>query len=678
MLRLAVLLLLLLPMHLQASTTLPERLLTAGRDAEQVSNHLLSQPAESLTAEDWLILTEAQRRLRNKEAAMDAVNRALQSSRQPYLQAYAYLLKAQVYGILYRDTAIAITQLELAERLLKQAEDSASLTLYSEVLQSFAQAYNQLGNLPRAIPYAEQSLTLALRQQNSEAELNARIILGRLLLQNNAFGQAYQQLQQALVLATQLQDNDALASIHLRLGMAYRKIEDHTQALVHLQHAKTRYQALQNQSSYVYTLIYIAETYLEDAATAQQAADYLQEALTLAHQQDDALRVAVVTLALGRLAVLQQQPGQAKDYFIAAMQLFRQQNIQTYLQETHLALAELLLQQDESSQAAQLLAEHADQMPHAATYLRYRYHELASRIAASLHQWPDAYQHLLQASVLKFEQVSEQNALQLDILNKELTRASSDNQLHNQLQQSAQQLNQLQRQQQLAVVLCVAASILGLLFAALWWRARHRTVSAQPALSDWQQFCQRLQHQPGDKLWLLAITTPDSLQLKRRYGEQPIQQLQHQFMQQLISADAVLTSCICDDVLWLALSQTADNAGQQQHSLLQQLRQLLPASQANLRLFSLALPVAELLGASWRADELTALREVLWLSLDYCAKQPLVQQQWQLSLHSKQANACEWRSNLVRQDVLSALQLGELSLVCNGQTLAASCFDLQR
>ena len=676
MLKRAVLLFLLLPLCLQASSALPERLLAAGRDAEQISNQLLSQPTDTLTAEDWLILTEAQRRLRNKEAAMDAVNRALQSSRQPYLQAYAYLLKAQVYGILYRDTAIAITQLELAERLLKQAEDSASLSLYSEVLQSFAQAYNQLGDLARAVPYAEQSLTLALRQQNSEAELNARIILGRLLLQNNAFGQAYQQLQQALVLATQLQDNDALASIHLRLGMAYRKIEDHSQALVHLQHAKTRYLALNNQSSYVYTLIYIGETYLEDAASAGQASDYLQEALTLAHQQDDALRVAIVKLALGRLAVLQQQPDQAKDYFFAAMQLFRQQNVQTYLQETHLALAELLLQQDQPSQAAQLLTEHAPQMPKAATYLRYRYHELSARIAATLDRWPDAYQHLLQASAIKFEQISEQNALQLDILNKELTRASNDNQLHNQLQQSAQQLNQLQRQQQRAVVLCAAVGLLSLLFAVLWWRARKRTVLAQPLLSDWQQFCQHLQHQGRDSMWLLAITTPDSLQLKRRYGEQPIQQLQQQFIQQLTSADAVLTSCISDDVLWLALSQPADNALQQR--LLQQLRQVLPASQTNLRLLSLALPVAELLGANWRADELTALREVVWLSLDCCEKQPLLQQQWLLRLHSKQPNACEWRSNLVRQDVLSALQLGDLNLICNGQRLGASCFDLQR
>src|SRR5690606_33894597 len=132
-------------------------------------------------------------------------------------------------------------------------------------------------------------------------------------------------------------------SIHLRLGMAYRKIEDHSQALEHLLQAKQRFQQLQRQASYTYTLIYIGETYLEDAATATQAEQHLTEALQLARQQEDLLRVGIATLGLGRLAVLQQQPELALQHFNAAQQLFRQQNVQTYLQETELALAELHL-----------------------------------------------------------------------------------------------------------------------------------------------------------------------------------------------------------------------------------------------------------------------------------------------------------------------------------------------
>ncbi len=673
--RLFALLLLLSPLAALATDTLQQRLAEAGSNAEQISTTLLAKPAGKLTTEDWLVLTEAQRRLRHKEAALDAVNHALQSSQQPYLQAHAYLLKAQVYGILYRDTAIAITQLEQAELLLQQAEDSDSLTLYSDVLQSFAQAYNQLGDIPRAVAYAEKSLALALRQQQPEAELSARIILGRLTLQNNAFGQAYQHLQQALVLATRLQNNDALASIHFRLGMAYRKINDHVQALHHLQHAKARYLALQNPSSYVYTLIYIGETYLEDAATAEQAADYLHEALTLARQQDDLLRIGIATLGLARLAVLQQQPEQALVHFNAAMQLFRQQNVQTYLQETSLALAELLLQQDQLQLAHQLLAEQTEHIPQAASYLRYRYHNLAARLYARLQDWPQAYSSLSQASQLKFEQLTEQSALQLDMLNKELTSASADNQLQHQLQQLQQQQRQAQQQLQFSWLAAAALLLTVLWLATLWWRARQRQLSATPGLSDWQQFCQRLQQMQRDNLWLLAITTPQSLQLKRRYGEQRIQQLLQQYLQQL-PLQTVQSSCVGNEVLWLAVHGEPDAVAQLQADFLQQLRTLLPAHQASLPLLSLALPVTELLGRRWQAEDISALREALWLSLACYEHQSAAEYNWQLSLRSKQPQACEWRSNMVRQDLLSALRLGDISLFCNNQLLAVACFDL--
>lgn len=671
--RFLALILLFFSLQTLAADTLQSRLSEAGSNAELVSNTLLSQPVDNLSTEDWLVLAEAQRRLRNKEAAMDAVNRALQNSRQPFLQAYAYLLKAQVYGILYRDTAIAITQLELAERLLQHAEDDLSLTLYSDVLQSFAQAYNQLGDLARAIPYAEKSLALAIRQKQPEAELSARIILGRLTLQNNAYGQAYQHLQQALVLASELKNTDALASIHFRLGMAYRKINDHVQALQHLQQAKQHYLAVHNQSSYVYSLIYIGETYLEDAATAEQAATYLNEALVLAEQQNDLLRIGMVTLGLGRLAVLQQQPELALRYFNDAIQLFRQQSVQTYLQEAHLALAELLLQRGEVTQAAQLLAEHSTQMPQAASYLRYRFHDLSSRIDAARQHWSDAYQHLLAASVLKFEQVSEQSALQLDMLNKTLTDASADSQRHQQVQQLQHQYQHQQHQLTLSW-LALALSLLTLLvLATLWWRNRRQLRKAKPGISDWQRFCQRLQRKQRDNLWLLTITPTQSQQLKRRYGEQWLQISLQQSLRQ-IEQNVVLSSCLCDDVLWLGLYGDEQHINQQQKALLSALQSSLAKAGANVGLLSLALPVSELLGTRWRSGDITALRETLWLSLACCETRGTTQH-LQLSLRSNKPRACEWRSNLVRQDVLNALQLGDLSLWCNGDVMPPSCFE---
>ncbi|HEX5793835.1 MAG TPA: hypothetical protein VFY01_11205 [Rheinheimera sp.] len=667
--------LLLLPSELNAAEPLPLRLAHAASNAEQVSNQLLSQPADMLSAEDWLVLSEAQLRLRHKDAAMDAVGRALAATEQPYLQAQGYLLKAQIYGILYRDTVIAITQLERAELLLQNAEDSASLTLYSDILQNFAQAYNQLGNIPRALPYAERSLALAIRQQQPSAELKAHITLGRLMLQNNAYSLAYQHLDQALTLANQLQDEDALASIHLRLGMAYRKIEYHTQALEHLQQAKVRYQQMQRPSSYTYTLIYIAETYLEDSQTAAEAASYLNEALIQARQQDDLLRVGIVTLGLGRLAVLQQDDEQALQYFNDALQLFRQQQVLTYLQETSLALADLLLQRQQYDQANQLLVELTPKIPQAAAYLRYRYHDLAARLFAQQGDWAQAYSSSQQANTLRFEQLSEQSKLQLDLINQGLQQAKSGTALQHELNE--QQLLNSRQQQYLYLLLSIMV-LLALALAAMvvLLRRRRQTAATAEQLrhnSGWHSFSQRIvQHSGKTQVSLLAYTLTGSQQLKLQYGEQRLQLVLQQFQQQL-PADTVLASCLHDDVLWLAVNDSTA-AQTLQLPLLQQLQQLLPPHFSAQSLLSLHLPLSQLLEKPWLSMEISALREALWLSWALCAAQP-GSKPWVLTLHCRQPRACEWRSSMVRQDLLNAIRLGSIELECNNTLLPATIAD---
>ncbi len=670
-----ILFILLLP-AVQAADSLTLRLAAASDNAEYISNQLLALAPHTLSSEDWLVLAEAQLRLRNKDAAMDAASHALNSATEPYLQAHGYLLKAQIYGILYRDTIMAISQLELAEQLLQQAEDSASLALYSDVLQNFAQAYNQLGNIPQAIPYAQRSLALALRQQQPAAELKARITLGRLTLQNNAYSQAYQHLNQALSLATQLQDQDALASIHLRLGMAYRKIDYHPQALQHLLQAKQLYQQLQRQSSYTYTLIYIAETYLEDAKTADEAASYLHEALAQAHQQDDVLRVAITTLGLGRLAALQQNPTLALQHYNEALQFFRQQNVLTYLQEASLALADLLLQQQQVEQAHKLLLELTPKLPQAAAYLRYRYHELAARIFAAQGDWPQAYTSLQLANTLRFEQLAEQSKLQLDLINHGVQQAATDNKLQNQLTQQAQ-LNALQQRDIYLLLSAVLLLLftLALLIILFSWRQRQSRLVAKVPSSAWGKFCQQIQqHSTDESLHLLAYAADFSRQLKQQHGEQHVHYVLQNFVQQL-PADCVLASCIYDDVLWLAVSDSTVNIDSLQLQILQQLQHLVPASITAPAYLSLQLPLAQLLCKPWLTKELSALREALWLSWALCATQqpgnaPLV-----IALRSSQPGACEWRSNMVRQDLLNAIRLGSVQLLCQGQPLPVTIAD---
>ena len=652
---------------------LSSRMVEASDKAEQISNQLLSRPADSLTGEDWLVLTGAQLRLRNKDAAMDAVSHALDISHKPYLQAYAYLLKAQIYGILYRDTVIAITQLERAEHLLQHAEDAASLALYSDVLQNFAQAYNQLGNIPLALPYAERSLALAVRQQQPEAELKARITLGRLMLQNNAYSQAYQQLNSALVLATQLKDDDALASIHLRLGMAYRKIEYHSQALQHLLEAKQRYQHLQRHSSYTYTLIYIAETYLEDNQTAAEAAAYLDEALKLAHEQNDLLRVGIVTLGLGRLAVVQQHEELALQYFTDALQLFRQQQVQTYLQETSLALADLLLQRQQHAQADELLQEIAPNMPQAAAYLRYRFHDLSARLSAGQGDWVQAYQNSQQANTLRFEQLAEQSKLQLDLINQGLqqAKAAPDADI------AANTVKEQNKRQLLYIYLLAAFCMLlaAALLAAIAILRRNSIARSEPKQQNhWNSFCQRLQqHSAKPNINVLAYGLNNSQQLKMQHGEQQLLAVLQQFQQQLPMA--VFASCLYDDVLWLAVHSESEDSLIQQ-TLAGQLQQLLPEVLATEQLISLQLPVSDLLEIPWLTKEINALREALWLSLALCVRPSTdCRQPHLMALHSRQHRACEWRSNMVRQDLLNAIRLGGIELTCNNTVLPATVAD---
>ncbi|GAB58891.1 hypothetical protein [Rheinheimera nanhaiensis] len=657
-----------------ASDTLQQRLLQASSQPEQVITQLQALPANTLDSSDHLVLAEAQLRLRNKAGAMDAVNKALDSAADPYLKAHAFLLKAQIYGILYRDTVIAITMLEQAEVLLHQREDADSLSLYSDVLQSFAQAYNQLGNIPKAIPYARRSLELAM-QQDAQAQLKARITLGRLTLQNNAFGEAYQHFHQALTLASSLQDDDALASIHLRLGMAYRKIEDHSRALHHLQQAKQRYKQLQRDASYAYTLIYIGETYLEQADTAAEAAQYLTEALALAKQLDDPLRVGIATLGLGRLAVLQQRPELARQHFDTAQQLFSQQNVQTYLQETLLALAELHLQAAEYAQTANLLQLLAADMPKAAVYLQLRFFELTARLAALQGDWQGAYTSLQQAGSLRLAQLDEQNIFQLDLINQGLEQAAAASQWQAELRQQQLQLSKQQRN--ISLLLATVSGLALALILLLFWARRRSARTMPPAqspLPDWRNFCQQLQHKEHSISHLLAFSPQQSQQLKLRFGQQRITQVLHTLLP-APGAPAVLGWCLDQDVLWLALDQRHTDVTALQLKLARQLQQQLPGAEAAPILLSLQLPLQQLLSGPWPLAQLQNLPEAFWLTLALCQQQPANHGLWLARLSSSQTPACEWASSLVRQDLLNAFRLGQLQLYCNDNNLEPALAD---
>ena len=227
--------------------------------AERIVNELQSQTVSQLLAEDFLVMAVGFQTLGNREAALEAVIKAENLAKTPYELGIALYTKARIYGIMYQDAPMALQQLTLAEQQLvglKEDLNAADVNiLLTDVYNSFASAYNLQGDLKNALTYAQRSLALAQKINNDARQLQALILNGRITLQNNQYQLAFSYLQQALFLASQLQDAEQLASIHYRLGMAHRKLDQHTDALEHFTAAAERYSALNRMANYSLVLI---------------------------------------------------------------------------------------------------------------------------------------------------------------------------------------------------------------------------------------------------------------------------------------------------------------------------------------------------------------------------------------------------------------------------------------
>ncbi|MBV2129040.1 tetratricopeptide repeat protein [Arsukibacterium indicum] len=657
------------------ATGLVERLKSASEDHELVITTLLASEAPRHYS-DWLVLAQAYLSADNKDAALQALQQASELAVNNHQHAHVALLRAKVYGILFRDTRHAISYLQQAETLLHDSEGAEQQQLYSDVLTNFAQAYNQLGDLARAEHFASQSLQLALKLTDPTKELAARIMLGRLALQNNRFSQAHQHLRQAMLLADQLNDTDALASVHFRLGMAYRKIAEHDLALDHMQQAATLYQRLNNLSSYSYALVYIAESYLEKPEGIAQAEQYLLDALAISTQINNVMRTAIVKQSLGRASMLKGDNQQAAQYYNAALQQFRQIGAQTYVQESALAFAELLFLQQQYNETQQILAELNPTIDNAANYLQARYYDLRARLAEQHQDWQAAYLLQQQASQLQFTELTATTTEKLNELKHHLSQSNArhDNEAQWLSQQRAIQITLRYWQ--------LSAAILALLLTLsifLYFRQRRHSPDKLPVqmpvlLShSWNRFCERLQQDGKNKqpLHFLAFAIDNNQQLKLDKGEETLRQ-PLQIALNKLSDPQISGYCIDNDVLWLGYRAGADETARFARQLEYGIQQAMAPLLGDSRLISLQLDITQLLGAQWQTQDLTALREALWLSWKLASLADDHSRCWQLQLKAEQSRPCEWRSSNIRHDMISALQLGTLILSLNQEALPAT------
>lgn len=662
-----------------ASVELEPRMIAAAADPELISQQLLQKPISSFTARDLIVLAETQIHLRNKDAALDAINKAITLADSIYLSSQSYLMKAKIYGILFRDTPLAITQLQQAEQLLIGQTSRENKSLYGDVLQNFAQAYNQLGEPNKAMPYAKRSLDVALELQHADYELRARIIIGRLALPNNDYNLAYSQFTQALKLASQLNDQPALASIHFRLGKAFLKIDDTQSALEHFQQALPLYDQLQRKGNYTYTLVFIAEAHLVEAENSgsvlslQLAKDSLSKALILAREQDDVFRVGLVMQSLAKVAILEQQPQQAIQLFSEAIQLFQQQNFITTAYEASINLAEVLYANNEQAQAIALLSKIEPEIAQAAAFMHYRFYSLQAKIAADNQQWQLAYTNLEDASNKRFEQISEESKFKLNNIkqnineNSELKRQLDLAQQEQQLYQT--KLTQFKEYVVISSILLISLVVIGLLWRYLQQQLQRR--ENKTSLSNWPSFCQQVQKLENmQNISLLALQLHANQQLKLQFGETFYHQLLDRFLRDL-PADKYLVRCRDLDTLWLALAQDTDLDSLQQE-LVVQFRQLIPAQFQSLPIVCMRFILSQLIKKPWSASTIANLPEALWLGHFLAAETAEPSNTWLMSIQSTSPNACEWTSAAIRHDLINSLSLGSMTLQCNNKTLKPS------
>ncbi len=626
-------------------------------DPKSVVNRLSALPAAEHTAEQWLILSHGYMALLNKDGALSAVNQALEKGLSASLHIEALEQKALVYGIMFRDSKTALEVLKQAESALVPYKAKNKPELQTRIYESFAQGYNQRGDLATALKYAELSIAIATEHSLRAAELQSRLIAGRLMLQQNNFSLAQQHLSRALILAQQQHDKASMGSIHLRLAMAYQKLEQPALAADHLQQAEQLLQMPERRNQLISVLLMQIDVALatHDLTQAESART---KATTLLASLRDPMLTAQLAFAEAQLALAQKNPQQAEQQLLKAAQLFQQLGSKQHQLETAITLAEVALQQQQPAKAIAYLPKDLapEKLP---AYLQYKYWDLLSRTSAGRQDWQAAYQAAVAATQARFELLTAQEKQRLDHLRQSL-----------QQQQHLQQLNQVNDRQQLWLWLAVTAlavswlSLLGYVF----WRSRRRlpaTVS-QTGMKSWANFCRQIRkdQQRVTALHLIAVQIQHISEFKLSTGEQ----LLRRTLQQLLSGlqgPALLDSTIHTDVLWLSVDLAEPQWQQQLQLVLERIQRQLPGQPA-LRLWQG--PIAGLLGTDWQDNDLNGLRELVWYS--WQQQQAQAGQLLQFTVSVRQPIPCSWQAENLRLDITNALALGLLKL--DSQPLAPS------
>ena len=327
----------------------------------------LNTPNLSITAKYFIDhnLAYTLFKLHKKNASLKQINKTIATletnATKKQLTFYYYhlskslLLRAKTLGILFRKTKKALPDLKEAILSNKQSHHTKAAQQLFDLQTAMAQAYNQLGQLNKAKKTITQALSTAKQLNDKNETIYALIISGRIAYQQENFTLAYHEYLKALELSDESTPKKRIASIELRLAIAYEAQSIYDQALVHAKRAMNLYNQLKEEYLQIKTLRVLGNIYLSLGQDIDTALVHFINGLTIAKKIDDPYSIGQMQHLVGKSYLLENQITLATQYLNAAQNILKKSKDWFYLGLNTIELAKLAQHNDHVNKAIDLI-----------------------------------------------------------------------------------------------------------------------------------------------------------------------------------------------------------------------------------------------------------------------------------------------------------------------------------
>ena len=298
-------------------------------------------------------------RLNNKDKAISTLTKSIEiaESLDIFYQAKSLHRRAMTYGILFRDSDTALSDLKQALNLITQTKHKYSKALHFDLLTSLSQAYNQKADIKTAKVYVNKALKLVQHPNDKEDKIYALVILGRLYWQENNIDAATQAYLSALKLTDQDTSKGRIASIELRLAKVYYANHVLDKSLLHANNAVKTFTDIKNKRSLINSIKLLGDIQLKLAQNINKAIMHYLNALDIAFEIDGKHAIGELEHLIGAAYIKENNLKQAAKYLNAAQISLDNSQEKYYSALNFIELAKLSHAQSNTAHSVELLEQ---------------------------------------------------------------------------------------------------------------------------------------------------------------------------------------------------------------------------------------------------------------------------------------------------------------------------------